>query len=76
VGEEERANSSSLHHAERQACGAAACEALSVIKAPYELAFLCSAFPLKGPVVSGGGNKAALSVQGSSWRMVMMHECE
>jgi hypothetical protein len=48
--------------AEYQACGAAAREGLSLIKALGELTSLSADFPLQGPVVIGCDNKAALSL--------------
>jgi hypothetical protein len=47
--------------AEYQACGAAAQEGLSLIKALGEMGLLSSDFPLKGPVVIACDNKAAIS---------------
>jgi hypothetical protein len=48
--------------AEYQACGAAAREGLSLIKALGEMGLLSSDFPLKGPVVIACDNKAAISL--------------
>jgi hypothetical protein len=48
--------------AEYQACGAAAREGLSLIKALGEMGLLSSDVPLKGPVVIACDNKAAISL--------------
>jgi hypothetical protein len=48
--------------AEYQACGAAAREGLSLIKALGEMGLLSSDFSLKGPVVITCDNKAAISL--------------
>jgi hypothetical protein len=48
--------------AEYQACGAAAREGLSLLKALGELASLSGDFPLVGPVLISCDNKAALSL--------------
>jgi hypothetical protein len=48
--------------AEYQACGAAAREGLSRIKALGEMGLLSTEFPLKGPVVIACKNKAAISL--------------
>jgi hypothetical protein len=47
--------------AEYQACGAAAREGLSLIKALSEMGLLSPDFPLKGPVDIACDNKAAIS---------------
>jgi hypothetical protein len=48
--------------AEYQACGSAAREGLSLIKALGEMGLLSSDFPLKGPVIIECDNKAAISL--------------
>jgi hypothetical protein len=61
-GEKQATTAASMMDAEYQACGVAAREGLSLIKALGELTLLSADFPLQGPVVIGWDNKAALSL--------------